>query len=436
MRLSALFYHSGETKHKARLCARGDACYTRNMITLTLHDMSYGGEAVGRHDGKVIFVPLAIPGETVRVELVEERERYAHARLLEVLTPAECRVTPPCPYFGTCGGCHWQHIAYPAQLAFKREIVTAQLQRLGKQTSPLVQPVVGMDTPWAYRNHAQAVTDAQGRLGYNALKSHDVVPVDTCCILHPLVDELWAAFDLEADAPPRLVLRAGIATGEQLVILESDDNDIPALELDLPVSCLYQGADGTLTLLAGNDHYHERLAGRTYRVSAPSFFQVNTTQAERLVDVVRRYAAPQPGQSILDAYCGVGALGLSLVQEGVRLVGIESSPWAVDDALANATDDEDVTLIEGAVEEVLPEMEDTFNTVVLDPPRAGCAPEALEAVVRAQPGRIVYVSCDPATLARDLARLSTSGYRLVEAQPVDMFPQTYHVECVALMTST
>jgi 23S rRNA (uracil1939-C5)-methyltransferase len=402
-------------------------------ITLTLHDISHGGEAVGRHNGKAIFVPLAIPGETVRVELTEERDRYAHARLLEVLSPSESRVTPPCPYYGACGGCHWQHIAYPAQLAFKRQIVATQLERLGKQASPPVRPVIGMDMPWAYRNHAQAVTDAQGRLGYNALKSHDVVPVETCRVLHPLLDEMWAAFDLETGAPPRIVLRAGIATGERLIILESDDNDVPALELDLPVSCLYQNADGAITLLAGDDHYHERLAGRTYRVSAPSFFQVNTAQAERLVEVVRRYAEPQPGQSILDAYCGVGALGLSLLREGVRLVGIESSPWAVDDAAANADESEDVTLIEGAVEEVLPELDDRFDTVVLDPPRAGCAPEALEAVARAQPARIVYVSCDPATLARDVAKLSAAGYRLLEAQPVDMFPQTYHVETVVLM---
>jgi 23S rRNA (uracil1939-C5)-methyltransferase len=163
---------------------------------------------------------------------------------------------------------------------------------------------------------------------------------------------------------------------------------------------------------------------------------VNTAQAERLVEVVRRYAEPQPGQTILDAYCGVGALGLSLLRDGVRLVGIESSPWAVDDAAANADESEDVTLIEGAVEEVLPELDDRFDTVVLDPPRAGCAPQALEAVARAQPARIIYVSCDPATLARDVARLSASGYRLAEAQPVDMFPQTYHVETIVLLEST
>ncbi len=404
-------------------------------LTLTLTDISHGGEAVGRHDGKVIFVPLAIPGETVRVELTEQREHYAHARLLEVLAPSPGRVTPPCPWYGRCGGCHWQHIDYPTQLTLKRDIVRTQLERLGKQRDPQVQPTLGMDEPWAYRNHAQVVTDAQGRLGYNAPKSHTVVPVETCAILHPLLDELWSALDLEAGAPPRIVLRAGIGTGEQMVILEGDDNAVPDLEVDLPVSCLYQAADGTLTLLVGDDHYHERLAGRNYRVSAPSFFQVNTAQAERMLEVVREYASLQPGQALLDAYCGVGALGLSLLQPGVRLVGIESSPWAIDDAAANAREDEDVTLYEGNVEDVLPELGERYDVVVLDPPRAGCAPQALDAIVRAQPQHIVYVSCDPATLARDVARLSASGYRLVEAQPVDMFPQTYHVECVVLMQS-
>ncbi|NLG27917.1 MAG: 23S rRNA (uracil(1939)-C(5))-methyltransferase RlmD, partial [Chloroflexi bacterium] len=316
----------------------------------------------------------------------------------------------------------------------KRDIVRTQLERLGKQRAPQVLPTLGMDDPWAYRNHAQVVTDAQGRLGYNALKSHTVVPVDECRILHSLLDELWAALDLEADAPPRIVLRAGIATGEQMIILEGDDNAVPELEVDLPVSCLYQAADGTLSLLAGDDHYHERLAERDYRVSAPSFFQVNTSQAERMLAVVRGYASLQPGQAVLDAYCGVRALGLSLLQPGVRLVGIESSPWAIDDAAANAREDEDVTLYEGNVEDILPELDERYDVVVLDPPRAGCAPQALDAIVRAQPQRIVYVSCDPATLARDVARLSAGGYRLVEAQPVDMFPQTYHVETVALMS--
>jgi len=402
-------------------------------ITLKLRDLGYGGEAVGEYQGQVIFVPLGIPGETVRVELTEVRKRYARARLLEVLDPSPERVAPRCRYFGFCGGCHWQHIAYSAQLRFKRELLTSQLQRLGKQSHPPVRPVIGMDDPWAYRNHVQLTMHPQEGLGYQALRSHEVVAVDECRIIHPLLEELWAALELDPEGPPRVSLRAGVGTGEQLILFEGDEDEPPELELDVPVSCVYQGPRGIPIVMAGESYYCERLAGRTFRVSAPSFFQVNTAQAERMLEVVRGHLAPQAHERLLDAYCGVGTFALSLATQVAHVTGIESSPWPIGDALANCADQDTVGFIQGNVEEVLPSLAASYDGLILDPPRAGCAPTALEALARCGASRIVYVSCDPATLARDVAHLATSGYELVEVQPIDMFPQTYHLESVALL---
>lgn len=402
-------------------------------ITLTLRDLAHSGEATGLHEGRTIFVPLGLPGERVRVELVEEFKRHARARLLEVLEPAPERVEAPCPHFGVCGGCSWQHIAYEAQLRFKQEMVRAQLQRLGQQVKPLVREVWGMEQPWAYRNQVQLVADEEGRLGYQALRSHDAVPVEVCLVTHPLLDDLWSALDLEVEELDRLILRAGTATGEQMLILEGPAEAIPELEVDMPISCLYQGDDGRLTVLVGDSFFHEQVGGRRFRVSGPSFFQVNTAQAERLVEVAQRYLAPQPKEALLDAYCGVGLFSLLFAPQVGSVLGIEESPWAIADAQANAAGMEQVTFVEGTVEEVLPALGRAFDVVLLDPPRAGCAPAALRALAACQPSRIVYVSCDPATLARDVATLATLGYALVEVQPVDMFPHTAHVECVALL---
>lgn len=406
---------------------------TTEIVTLKLENMAHGGDAVGHHQGRAILVPLGIPGEVVRAQIIEERKRYALARIVEITQPSPQRVAPPCPYFGRCGGCQWQHLAYGAQLEHKREIVRAQLERIGQQAQPVVRDALGMAEPWAYRNHIQLAMGDEGALGYQSLKSHDIVPVEECALAHPLLDDLWGALDLDFDLR-QISLRAGIATGEQMIVFEGVTDELPEFEVDVPVSCLYQTPNGDLTVLAGSSYYHERLAGRTFRVSGPSFFQVNTAQAERMVEVVGRYLALQPGETLLDAYCGVGAFALTLGEQAGRVIGVEQSSWSLDDAEANleaAGGWEHVEFIEGAVEEALPELDLHCDAAVLDPPRAGCAPEALRAPAQAGPSRIVYVSCDPATLARDVALLAAQSYALVEAQPIDLFPQTYHIETVA-----
>jgi len=402
-------------------------------ITVRLDNLAHGGEAMGRYEGQPILVPLGMPGELVRVVVEEKRRRFWRGRITEVLEPSPERVRPPCKYFGLCGGCQWQHIDYAAQVRWKQRLVEDQLRRIGRQGGAQVSAVLGMEEPWAYRNHIQLVADDAGGLGFQALRSHDVVAVDACWITHPMIDDLWRALDIEGWRADGVALRAGVETGEGLVVFEGDD-DLPEVAIDAPVSCLYRSRDGHMEVLVGDDHYHERLGGRTFRVSADSFFQVNTAQAERLVEVARAYLALSGGETLLDVYCGVGTFALTVGRDAGRVVAVEEAPSAVADARANASGNETVTVIEGRAEEVLPTLDLHADAAIVDPPRAGCAPEVLRAIAETGAGPIVYVSCDVATLARDVARLAELGYALRAVQPVDMFPQTSHVECVALMS--
>lgn len=406
-------------------------------LTLELIGMAHGGSALGRYEGKVIFVPYALPGETVRVELVDDRGRYAHARLLEVLEPSPDRVSPPCPYFGPegCGGCQWQHVAYEAQLRLKAEIVADQLTRIGRLTDPPVRPTLPDPTGWAYRNQARFHPSPDGGLGFRVASSHQVVPVDTCLILHPLLADLYDALDLDFPGLESLTLRAGTVTGDRMVIFEMEDDEPPSLTTDMTVSCVLLLSDGRFANLVGRNYLTEVVAGHTYRISAPSFFQVNTGQAEQVVRRVLEYLDLRGDEVVLDGYCGVGLFTLPLAERAGLVIGVEWEPAAVEDLLENTAGMENVEVAEGPVAAVLSGLEEPLDAAVMDPPRAGLERETVEGLIAAAPGRIVYVSCDPATLARDGRYLAEAGYRLVEVQPVDMFPQTYHIETVSLWTT-
>lgn len=418
-------------------------------FTLQLTAIAHGGAALGRHEGRVIFVPYALPGETVRVEITEDKGRYAFARLIDVLEPSSDRIAPPCPYFrpAGCGGCQWQHAAYETQLRFKAQVVTDQLTRIGSIPDPLVRPTLPDSSGWAYRNHAQFHPAPDGGLGFQATASHGarpepglskvegqgrrVVAVDECPILHPLLSDLHAALDLDLPGLRRLSLRAGAATGDRMLIFETEDDLPPSLESDMPASCVLLLSDGRHANLIGHNHITEVVAGRTYRISAPSFFQVNTPQATQLVRLVTEYLDLRGGETVLDAYCGVGLFTSHLAERAGLVIGVELAPAAIADLLENTAEFDNVEVVEGPVEAVLPDLDIPLDAAVVDPPRAGVDRFALDALVACRPARLVYVSCDPATLARDAKRLAHAGYRLVEVQPVDMFPQTYHVESVA-----
>jgi 23S rRNA (uracil1939-C5)-methyltransferase len=408
--------------------------------------MTQGGEAMGRDEtGRVVFVPYAIAGEEIVAEIVEEKKNYARARLIEIVHPSPARVTPRCPHFGppppsapagdrggkNCGGCQWQHLAYDAQLKFKTEIVREQFARIGKMPDAPVRETIGMTEPWRYRNNVQFQMDAEGHLCFRALESHDLVPIRECHLLHPLLDEMFHALDFEGAGLDGVTLRAGTQTGQKMVVLEGHAQTAPEIAVDEPVSVVYQTPNGETISLIGKDALHEVLRGRAFRISPASFFQVNTTMAEKLVDLVEPYLDPHPGDTLLDAFGGVGTFGLLLAPRVARVIEIEASPSAVDDARANAVDLANVEFHRGAVEDVLPHLKARIDIAVADPPRAGFAPRALDALIARSPRALAYVSCDPATLARDARRLIDGGYRLVETQPVDLFPQTFHIETVS-----
>jgi len=400
------------------------------ITTVKLTDIAHGGDAVGTVDGKVVFVPFGIPGETVRVEVIRQYARHLSARLVQVVEPSADRVKPPCPHFSACGGCQWQHIAYKRQLELKRQVVQMQIERIARLKVEVL-PVIGMPEPWAYRNNVQYKLSSSGELGFMAYHSNDVVPISECWIAHPQLEDLAGAFDLEDTPLSGITLRVGAGTGEALVLFEGEEE--PDISVDFPVSCVFLRQDGGVRVLAGENSFHERLNQRLWRISAPSFFQVNTQQAERLVqEVLTRL--PDGGTTLVDAYCGVGTFALSLAERFERVIGIEVSPWAIEDALANQVAEHNVTFYEGGTEELLPGLLPVDSAVVLDPPRAGCAPTVLQTLIAAQTRQIVYVSCDPATLARDLGILARAGYQVGAVQPIDMFPQTGHVETVVLMT--
>jgi len=406
-------------------------------LDLDLTAMAHGGTALGRHGRQVIFVPYAIPGERVRVQLVDEQARWAHAVPLEILEPSPHRVDPPCPYFGLdkCGGCQWQHIDYEAQVEYKRSVLVDQMARVGGlDVADLVEDPIGAAQPWHYRNQVQFHVTPDGELGFLTLDMQRIIPVKECYIIEPLLDELWEALDMEWPQLYRLSLRCGAATGDRLAIFELNEYEDFDVEVDFPVSAVLMLADGEVVVMMGDRFLTEHVAGRDYRISAGSSFPVNTGAAEALVAVARDYLAPRGGETLLDLYCGVGLFGLALAPDVGRVVGIEADPAAAADCRFNAQGLEAASVIEGRVDDVLAGLQDPVDLALLSPTREGAGEAAIGGLARLAPERVLYVSSDPATLARDASRLAEAGYRVARLQPVDMFPQTFHIASMALFT--
>jgi len=410
---------------------------TPSSLLITLTAMAHGGSALGRdeaHGKRVIFVPYAIPGETVRVQPRPGKESYAHAQLLQVLEPSPHRVEAKCPHFGVCGGCHFQHIEYGAQLRFKTEVVQDQLGRVGKFQSPPVEKALPSPAAWEYRNSVSLSPTQDGKLGFWSHVEGRVIPISECRIMHPALQQLYQDLDLHLPDLRRLTLRVG-SDGNLLVVFETDDVEPPALEADFPVSAAMLLPTREAANLIGDNMLVETCAGREWQVSAGSFFQVNPPAAEQLVRLVNEFAALTGSEAVLELYSGVGLFTASLAAGAERVVGIEANPDAVADAAVNLDETENVELYRGPVEQILPAMtEQLFDVVVLDPPRVGVEPAVIDALLEIKAARIVYVSCDPATLARDAKRLARGGYKLQTVRPVDMFPQTFHIETVSLLT--
>lgn len=403
---------------------------------LTLSTLTYGGEALGHlDDGRAVFVPFALPGERVRVQLVEHRERFARGEVIEILEAAPERIAPRCRHFGTCGGCHYQHLAYEKQLVLKSEIVRQQLARIGRIEGAHVQAAVGSPQIWNYRNQAQFHLTPDGELGYvgarrGLIPSRGVVPIKECHLPEAPINAMWPQVKLEGRLGiERLSIRAG-SDGDLLVVLESDTPQMPLLEIEAGVSITHRFEAQNL-ILAGTDHITMRVLERDFRVSAGAFFQVNTPVAEHMVRHVLN-SLPAELDTAVDVYCGVGLFSAFLAPRCGRLIGIDSSAAACADYVANLDEFQNVELYEDLVERVLPALDMKPRMMLVDPPRAGLEANVLEAIVRMAPEMLIYVSCDPSTLARDAARLIEAGYGLQGVTPFDLFPHTYHIESISI----
>lgn len=384
-------------------------------VRLTLDSFSHRGSAIGRLDGKVVFAAYGLPGEEVDVLIERAYPDYLEGVVTAVHRPSPHRVTPRCEYFGVCGGCQLQHADYTEQLRLKTAIVREQLRRIGHLPDLPVLPAIAAPEPWFYRNHARFSVDREGWLGFVMRGRKRILRVENCFIVHPWIRDTLRT--LQGGRLPKLhqvAMRVGVRTGDTLI-----QPDLTPYAPDVR---------------SGQRAYEEELCGERFRVSAPSFFQVNTDQAETLVRLVREGLCLRADDVLLDAYAGVGTFAKVLAREVAEVIAIEVSASSVADGRFNTAALANVRWIEGEVERVLPDLDRRPTAVVLDPSRQGCAPAALRALIDAAVPRIAYVSCEPATLARDLRLLVDGGYRVRSVQPVDLFPQTYHIECVALLS--
>ena len=452
------------------------------ILSLTIDDLAYGGEGVGRADGYVVFVPGGLPGDRLQVRLVQARSRFGRGAIEAVIEPSPQRVEAPCPYFGRCGGCRLQHVAYPAQLTYKTKQVADALERLGGLRDVPLRPIIGAEEIFGYRNKMEftvarprrgAGTEADSARGGLVVGLHEterydaVLDIDRCLLQSDRMNALLAearAFFVDRDLTVYeqgtgegllrfLMLREGQHTGE---LMTNVVTSAPAVSELAPLVARLQAREAGTTsvilnvnpkkasvavgveehLLGGRDHIRERVGGLTFRVSANSFFQTNTRQAERLFDLVVESTGLTGTETVIDLYSGTGAISLLLARRARWVYGVELAQAAVDDAGANAAANgiTNCTFLAGEVRFVLPSLIAkgvTAEVVVADPPRAGFHPKALHALITLGARRIVYVSCNPTTLARDLGELSRGGYRVEWVQPVDMFPHTPHIEAVA-----
>jgi len=396
-------------RQKTRAADAGET----EKLRLSLTDMAFEGGAIGRYDSQVVFAAYGIPGEEAVVEIERRSKDYLMGRVVEVLSPSPHRVEAPCPYYGSCGGCQWQHIDYPFQVELKARVVGEQLRRIGKFEEPPVAATVTAEERWHYRNHARFSTDRQGQLGFVSLLRRRFVRIDHCRIMHPWINGVLERLQGKCAGLHQVAIRYGVRTEQALIhpSLKEIDGSIPS----------------------GQTSYEEELLGKRFRISGASFFQVNSRQAEVLIEIVRERLALGQDQLLLDAYAGVGTFAVLLAPYVKRVIAIEESPAAVADAVINQAGIKNIVFYQGKVEQILPELRQRPQAAILDPPRVGCHPDTIAAVLKRPPARLVYVSCDPATLARDLRALCEGGYRLDEVQPVDMFPQTFHIECVATL---
>ena len=401
--------------------------------TIEITSLVYEGYGLGRlPDGKAVFVPFVLPGEKVRIKIREEKKRFAYGELIEILEASADRISPTCKHFGDCGGCHYQHIPYALQLQYKRSIFCEQLQRMGGIQAPVVDEVVSSNQEWNYRNSLQFHLAQEGELAFIDSKQSNALKVEECFLPMGEIANVWPLMNFEKENKiSRIEIRQN-ENNEVLVKLEGELADIPEIEITSSISMVHSNADEQI-VISGDDHLMMPLAGKDFQVSAGSFFQTNFSGAKALLDSVLEMAEGLQG-TLLDLYCGVGLFSAFLSEKFDYVIGVEASASACQDFAENLDQYDHIDLYEGKVEKVLPGLDVKPDCVIVDPPRKGIDRFALDALVEKKPPVIIYVSCNPSTLARDVKRLMRSGYSLGRSILVDMFPQTYHIESVNYLT--
>ncbi len=442
-------------------------------IEMTIDGLTHEGNGVGRHEGFAVFVPRALPGEKVKVKIIKVLKNYAVGRLVDVMETASHRTEPSCPIYKRCGGCSLQHLDYEEQLRQKRQWVVDNLERIGGIQVP-VHPTIGMENPWRYRNKAQVPIGVGGEkggliTGFFAPRSHEIIPMDSCSIQHESNDrvveavrEIAGSLGLTAYDEKKhegllrnVVAKVGFRSGEVMVVLVTREESIPepartrlieGIRERIPaVKSIVQNINPKRTnvifgdrsvVLWGEKYIYDYIGDVKFAISARSFFQVNPVQTEVLYGKALEYADLSGTETVIDAYCGIGTISLFLAKRARRVYGVEVVDEAIADAKRNARLNgiDNVEFAVGEAEKVIPwwyAQGIRADVVVVDPPRKGCDRTLLDTIVKMKPERVVYVSCNPATLARDLRVLEDGGFKTVEVQPVDMFPHTGHVESVS-----
>ena len=435
-------------------------------------DIGSNGEGIGKFEGLTVFVENGVPGDKVKVIIEIVKKNYSVGRIIDILVPSQYRVEPVCPHADICGGCQIQQIDYKAQLKLKTDMVKAAISRIGKLKDVLIRDAIGMDEPKYYRNKAQfpvSVIGGNALLGFYKKGSHEIVDIESCYIQHSINDNIIRAMKVYMDKNKvsaydeatgkglirHIVTKVGFTTGEIMVILVTNEREIPHKEdliqlliKEIPKVNIVQNinrkrgnkilGDECITLY-GKDRILDYIGELQFSISPLSFFQVNPMQTKVLYDKVLEFAELSGEETVYDIYCGIGTISLFLAQRAKKVYGVEVVEAAIADAKKNAelNSISKVEFIVGEAEVVFPRLYKQglrADVVVVDPPRKGCDEKVLDTIVKVNPQRIVYVSCNPATLARDLKYLDENGYRIVEIQPVDMFPHTGHCEAIILMT--
>jgi 23S rRNA (uracil1939-C5)-methyltransferase len=398
---------------------------------VTFQELVFGGDAIGRlPDGRALFVPYVLPGEKARIVVTEDNKSFARGRVLELLETSPLRIQPRCRHFGECGGCSYQHMAYADQLEAKHRIVVQQLKRLAGLDNFPVAPVVPSPSEWNYRSTVQFHLSPAGKVGFQASGSNRLVEITECHLPSDGISAIWPQLELDpALGIQRVQVREGLE-GDIILGLDAASDTPPDFSVDFPVSAVFSGPDARY-VLSGDEFVLMQVKERVFQVSIGSFFQANINQAANMMDHVLHLAGDLTCKTVLDAYCGVGLFSSFLAGKAKHLVGIEVSESSCNDFAINMDEFDNVELYIDKVENVLPALGLKPDLVVVDPPRSGLEAHVIKELVKAKPGKVIYVSCDPATLARDIKRFIEGGYELKSLTPFDQFPQTFHIECIA-----